>query len=171
MDIGGPVLVGTLIAAAISVFIPKELFAQYLPGGLISMVVMMLIGIPIYVCATASIPIAAALIMKGLSPGAAWVFLMTGPATNAASFLVIWKTLGRRTAIIYLLTVAGCALAFGLMIDYIFKMTSKAQMMQHIHEMPTSLVKTASAILLFAILIYGIYRTMRRPHTAHGGKQ
>ncbi len=167
MDIGGPVLVGTLIAAAISAFIPNEFFAQYLPGGLISMLVMMLIGIPIYVCATASIPIAAALIMKGLSPGAAWVFLMTGPATNAASFMVIWKKLGKRTAVIYLLAVAGSALAFGLLIDYVFKMTSKTQTMEHVHEMPTNWLKTASAIFLFAILIYGIYRKMRRAHTVH----
>ena len=77
------------------------------------MLVMMLIGIPIYVCASASVPVAAALILKGLSPGAALVFLITGPATNAAGLATIWNTLGRRTAILYLLTVAGCALAGG----------------------------------------------------------
>lgn len=157
-DIGRPMLVGIFIAAAISAIIPKDFFAQYLPGGIISMLVMMLIGIPIYVCATASVPIAAALIIKGLSPGAALVFLMTGPATNAASFMVIWKTLGRRTAIIYLATVAGCAIAFGLIIDYIFKLTGSASMMQHIHEMPTSLLKTISAIVLLAVLIFPTIR-------------
>ena len=63
------------------------------------------------------IPIAAAMILKGLSPGAALVFLMTGPATNAAGLATIWHTLGRRTAVLYLLTVAGCALAFGSLVD------------------------------------------------------
>jgi uncharacterized membrane protein YraQ (UPF0718 family) len=55
-------------------------------------------------------PIAAALILKGLTPGAALVFLMTGPATNAASFVTIWKILGRATALTYLATIAGCAI-------------------------------------------------------------
>jgi len=156
-DIGGPMLIGIFIAAAISAFVPKELF-EYLPKGIISMVVMALVGIPIYVCATASIPIAAALIMKGISPGAAWVFLMTGPATNAASFMVIWKTLGKRTAIIYLASVAGCALSFGILIDYVFKFKSKAQAVEHIHAMPASLFKTVSAIALLAVLVFAIIR-------------
>jgi uncharacterized membrane protein YraQ (UPF0718 family) len=153
-DIGRPMLIGIFIAAAISAIIPKDFFAQYLPGGIISMLVMMLIGIPIYVCATASVPIAAALILKGLSPGAALVFLMTGPATNAASFMVIWKTLGRRTAIVYLATVAICAIAFGLMIDYIFKLTGPASMMQHIHQGMTGVLNNISAIVLLVVLVF-----------------
>jgi uncharacterized membrane protein YraQ (UPF0718 family) len=166
-DIGKPMLIGVFIAAAISALIPKDFFATYLPGGIVSMLVMMLVGIPIYVCAIASIPIAAALIMKGLSPGAAWVFLMTGPATNAASFMVIWKTLGKRTAIIYLATVAGCALAFGLIIDYIFKITGPAESMHHIHAAGTNPLKTISAIILLAVLIYAIIRKNKhKPETS-----
>ena len=157
-DIGKPMLVGIFIAAGISALIPADFFAHYLPGGIISMLVMMMVGIPIYVCATASVPIAAALIAKGLSPGAALVFLMTGPATNAASFLVIYKTLGRRTAIIYLATVAGCSIAFGLIIDYIFRLTGPAQIMHHIHNPPINLLKSASAIVLLAVLVYAIIR-------------
>jgi uncharacterized membrane protein YraQ (UPF0718 family) len=155
-DIGKPMLIGIIIAAAITASLPKDFFAAYLPGGIISMLVMMLIGIPVYVCATASVPIAAALIAKGLSPGAALVFLMTGPATNAASFITIWQTLGRRTAIIYLATVAGCAIAFGLTIDYLFKITGPQDTIQHIHSAPTNLLKTAAAIILLAVLIYAI---------------
>jgi hypothetical protein len=155
-DIGKPMLIGIFIAAAISAIVPADFFAHYLPGGIISILVMMMVGIPIYVCATASVPIAAALIAKGLSAGAALAFLMTGPATNAASFLVIWKTLGRRTAIIYLATVAGCAVAFGLIIDYIFKFTGPAEIMSHIHNAPAGLFKNASAIILLAILAYAI---------------
>ena len=169
MDIGRAMLIGLVIAAAMSAFIPDDFFAAYLSSGILSMFVIMLVGIPVYVCATASVPIAAVLIEKGISPGAALVFLMTGPATNAASIVIIWQTLGRRTAIIYLLTVAGCALAFGLTIDYIFNFTVSANTIPHVHASSGNLLKTASAILLFAILIYGIYRKMRRPHMAHTG--
>jgi uncharacterized membrane protein YraQ (UPF0718 family) len=157
-DIGGAMFIGLFIAAAISALVPKDFFAAYLPGGIISMLIMMLFGIPVYVCATASVPIAAVLIAKGLSPGAALVFLMTGPATNAASFITIWKTLGRRTAIIYIVAVAGCALAFGLTIDYIFNITGPQQVTEHIHNTPGNILKTASAIVLLAVLIYGIIR-------------
>jgi uncharacterized protein len=163
-DIGKPMLVGIFIAAAISAIIPKDFFAQYLPGGIISMLVMMLIGIPVYVCATASVPIAAALIIKGLSPGAAIVFLMTGPASNAASLVTIWQTLGRRTAIIYLAAVAGCSLASGMIIDYIFKITGPAESMQHIHNAGTGLFKTISAIVLLALLIYAIINKSIQHH-------
>jgi hypothetical protein len=77
----------------------------------------MAIGIPLYVCATASTPIAASLIVAGLSPGAALVFLITGPATNSASLVTLWKVLGRRATILYLVTVAVGALATGIAVD------------------------------------------------------
>ena len=103
-DIGKPLLVGLVIAALISTVVPDDFFAARLGRGLPAMLVMMLIGIPMYVCASASVPVAAALILKGLGPGAALVFLSTGPGTNAAGLATIWNTLGRRTAILYLLT-------------------------------------------------------------------
>ena len=77
----------------------------------------MALGIPIYVCATASVPVAAALILKGVSPGAAMVFLMTGPATNAAAITTIWRTMGRRTAVLYLIATAVSALGAGIVLD------------------------------------------------------
>ena len=119
-DIGKPMLAGLVIAALISTLVPDDFFVEKLGTGIFAMIVMMFIGIPMYVCSTASVPIAAALMMKGLTPGAAMVFLMTGPATNAASLVTIWKSLGSRTAIIYMLTVAGCALLAGITLDYIY---------------------------------------------------
>ena len=83
-DIGKAMLVGLVIAAVISALVPDGYFAEKLGTGILAMVVMMLLGIPVYVCATASVPVAAALILKGLTPGAALVFLMTGTATTAA---------------------------------------------------------------------------------------
>ncbi len=116
-DIGKPMLIGLVVAAMLAVFVPGDFFANHLGIGLLPMVVMMIVGIPMYVCATASVPIAAALILKGVTPGAALVFLMAGPATNAAGLATVWKTLGRNTAITYLVTVALCALGSGLLLD------------------------------------------------------
>ena len=119
-DISRALLFGVILAALISALLPQNAFAAYLGGGLVAMLLMMLVGIPIYVCSTASIPIAVGFMHMGASPGAALVFLITGPATNAAAISVIWKVLGRRTAIIYIITVALGALLSGLCLDAIF---------------------------------------------------
>ena len=85
----------------------------YLGGGVLSIVLMMALGIPIYVCASASVPIAAGLIHLGASPGAALAFLIAGPASNAATITTVWKLLGRRTVFLYLLTIAVSAVGAG----------------------------------------------------------
>jgi uncharacterized membrane protein YraQ (UPF0718 family) len=154
-DIGKAMLVGLVIAALISALVPDGYFAEKLGTGIFAMVVMMFLGIPVYVCATASVPVAAALIIKGLTPGAALVFLMTGPATNAASFAAIWKVLGRTTAITYLATVAGCALLSGILLDYIalgvdFEIVTRPAWM-----LPP-VVKHISAVLLLAVLAFAV---------------
>jgi len=145
------ILVGLIVAAIISAVVPDGFFAEKLGLGILPMVVMMFLGIPVYVCATASVPVAAAMMLKGLTPGAALVFLMTGPATNAAAFVTIWKALGRRTAITYLITVAGCALTAGILLDYLigredFNVVSKTG------QMLPGYVKNISAVVLLAVL-------------------
>ncbi|MGD9110519.1 MAG: SO_0444 family Cu/Zn efflux transporter [Phycisphaerales bacterium] len=155
-DIGKAMLVGLVIAAFLSALVPDDYFADKLVHPVVAMLVMMVLGIPVYVCATASVPIAAVLIMKGLDPGAALVFLMTGPATNAASFTTIWKGLGGRTAIIYLATVAGCALAAGLLLDYIAAGFDFAVMTRPGWMMP-QVAKNASAVVLLSILFHAIF--------------
>jgi uncharacterized membrane protein YraQ (UPF0718 family) len=152
-DIGGAMLAGLVIAAFISVLVPDDFFAEKLGTGIFAMVVMMIMGIPMYVCASASVPIAAALILKGLTPGAALVFLMTGPATNAATFVTIWKTLGRATAITYLATIAGCSLLSGIVLDYIIGGVSSGATAHYHGWMLPPLVKNISAAVLLAVLI------------------
>ena len=121
-DIGKALLVGLVLAALISAIIPENYFGPYLGGGIGAILIMMLVGIPVYVCATASVPVAAALVLQaGVSPGAALAFLLTGPATNAATIVTVWKVMGPRTALIYLGTVAATALASGLALDLIFQ--------------------------------------------------
>ncbi len=156
-DIGKPLLIGLVIAALISAFVPKDFFAESIGTGITSMFIMMLIGIPIYVCSSASVPIAAAMILKGLSPGAALVFLMTGPATNAASIATIWKMLGWKTAILYLISIAGCALMAGVTLNYILTdfFPNEAPMHHHVEMIPLA-AKYLSAAVLMAVLIYAI---------------
>ena len=160
-DIGRAMLVGLVVAAFISALVPENFFAEYLGTGIFAMVVMMFLGIPVYVCATASVPVAAALILKGLTPGAALVFLMTGPATNAASFVTIWKALGKVTAITYLATVAGCALASGILLDYIAAGVDFDIAHQHGWMLPSA-VKYVSAVVLLVVLGYAVWSGSER---------
>ncbi len=155
-DIGKAMIVGLAIAAMISALVPDGFFAEKLGTGITAMVVMMFLGIPIYVCATASVPVAAALILKGLTPGAALVFLMTGPATNAASFITIWKALGKKTAIIYLASVAGCALLAGITLDYIAAGID-LKIVERATWMIPKIAKNISAVTLLAILMFAIF--------------
>ncbi len=157
-DIGWPLVIGILIAGLITALIPGDFFVRYLGSGWLSMVVMMIAGIPMYVCATASVPIAAALWMKGVSAGAVLVFLMTGPATNAAAIMTIWRILGRRTALIYLAVVGIGALFCGSLIDLIITDSAGMPPSGHIHE-EFSIYKQLSALILIAVLIYAGWRS------------
>ncbi|MGA2915236.1 MAG: permease [Sedimentisphaerales bacterium] len=160
-DIGTAMLTGLIIAAVISVILPDNFFSEKIGTGIGSMILMMMVGIPLYVCATASVPIAAALIAKGLSPGAALVFLMTGPATNAAGLAIIWKILGHRTAVIYLLTIALCALASGLLLNAMFSDLGN-QIHSHFHKMSIAPYQHISAVILLIILGFGIYKKYKK---------
>jgi len=121
-DIGLALLVGIFIAGAMAAIVPQDHLATYIGGGVLSILLLMAAGVPVYVCATASVPIAAGFIHIGVSPGAALAFLIAGPATNAATFTTIWKLLGRRTAILYITTIAVSAFGCGLLLDWLFPM-------------------------------------------------
>lgn len=111
---------GTLLAGVISAAVPDEFIASYLGGGLSSMLLMLVVGIPLYICASASTPIAAALILKGVSPGAALVFLLVGPATNITSLSVLFGLLGRRATSLYLAAIAVVSVLCGLALDLVY---------------------------------------------------
>ena len=118
-DIGGRLVIGLLVAALIQVAIPDEFFLTFGKQPLLQMLVILVVAVPMYICSTGSIPVAAALMMKGLSPGAALVMLMAGPAVNLASILVVRKALGRQFTVIYLLTIVGFSILFGLLVNAI----------------------------------------------------
>ena len=118
-DVGKWLVIGLLIAALITVAVPNEWLAALHEYKLLNMIIVLAIAIPMYVCATGSIPIAVSLMAKGLTPGAALVLLMAGPAVNSASILVIGKVFGRRTLSLYVLSIIIGAMLFGLGIDYL----------------------------------------------------
>lgn len=118
-DIGKWLVVGLVVAGLITVFVPDSFFAVFKDNSLLSMLLVLAIAIPMYICATGSIPIAVALMMKGLTPGAGLVLLMAGPACNVASILVIGRVLGRRTLLTYLASIIAGSVGFGLVIDHL----------------------------------------------------
>lgn len=118
-DIGLWLVVGLAVAGLITVLVPDGFFLRFADTPVVNMAAMLAVSVPMYVCATGSIPIAVALMLKGLTPGAALVLLMAGPASNMASIFVIRKVLGRKTLWLYLLSITAGAIAFGCGIDYL----------------------------------------------------
>ncbi len=173
-DIGRWLVIGLAIAALITVIVPQDFFASLADYPLLSMLLVLAISVPMYLCATGSIPIAVALMLKGLSPGAALVLLMAGPATNAASILMVYKVLGRATTAIYLTAIIIGSMAFGLIIDYLlpaqwFTLTLDAHCAHCVASHATPWVQYASAIILSLLLVYAIYtRTHGHKHRHHG---
>ena len=125
-DIARALLVGVIIAGVLGALIPEDFLARYLGTGPLSIALMMAVGIPIYVCATASVPLAASFIFLGATPGAALAFLIAGPATNAATITTIGRVLGRRVTVIYLATVAVSAFGGGLLLDWLMPWAADA---------------------------------------------
>jgi len=123
-DIAWPLLLGVVVAGTIAAIIPPGAMQPYVGGGVLSMLMMIVVGMPVYICATASVPVAAGLIHLGASPGAALAFLIAGPATNAATVMTVWRVLGRRTLVVYMLTIVASAVLFGLTLDAIYNAAS-----------------------------------------------
>lgn len=116
-SIGKWLVIGLIIAALITVCVPSDFFVSLADRPLLAMIAVVAVAVPMYVCATGSIPIALSLMLKGLSPGTALVLLMAGPAANFASITVISRTMGRRSAAVYLGSIVLGAICFGLAID------------------------------------------------------
>jgi hypothetical protein len=161
-DIAKWLVIGLLIAALISVVIPDQFFSEFQMSGLLGMIVILIVSIPLYICATSSVPIAAVLLMKGLSPGALLVFLMAGPATNAATITVIGKNLGKKTLFIYLTSLIVGSLVFGLVIDYFLPAGWFLPIMGteggHVHQILPGWLNVGSAIVLTLLLAYSFIK-------------
>lgn len=159
MDIAKWLLIGLVIAALITTFIPDDFFAGAIGQGWSGMILILIASLPLYVCATASVPIAAALMLKGLSPGAALVFLMAGPATNAATMTVIKQTLGSKTLFAYLISIILGALISGFVIDNFLPASwfeiGHMAMHGHNHNALPFWLESGAAILLGGAILRG----------------
>ena len=150
-DIAPWFFLGVVLAGIITALVPDTLISGYLGGGLASMLFMLAFGIPLYICASAATPIAAALILKGVSPGAALVFLLAGPATNMASLTVLGNLIGRRATALYLAAIAGTSVVWGLLLDGIYAglgISAKASMGQAVELLPFEVQLAGTAIVL-----------------------
>lgn len=165
-DVGLWLVVGVLVAGAISAFVPPSFFLDVLGGELTSMLAMMLVGVPMYVCASSSTPIAASLLLKGLSPGAALVFLLTGPATNATTLTVMARTFGPALTGVYVGAIVVCSLVFGLLANRIY-----AALGFDIHAVLGAVNESVPAWLEIgsaALLVLLILRAVVLSRQAHG---
>jgi len=153
-DIAPWTAVGILAAAAISTFVPPDAMAQQ-GSGLVAMSTILLIGIPMYICATASTPVAASLLAAGVSPGTVLVFLLAGPATNIGSIGIIGREIGTRAVVVYLAGISVCSICLGLLLDQWLMLTNGVvdpQMSGHVRMVPGWLSLAAAMLLpLFAI--------------------
>ena len=163
-DIAFWLVIGLVVATLISMVIPDDFFADNLGRGLPQMLLMMAIGIPLYVCSTASVPIAAVLMMKGISAGAAFVFLVTGPATNAATMIIIGRVMGWRVLSVYLGSIIVLALSFGLGLDWLTGVTGwqVTPLMEHEHGLNPILTWGTAGLLTFFIVLHFTKRLERR---------
>jgi uncharacterized membrane protein YraQ (UPF0718 family) len=159
-DISKTLIIGIVLAGIISTAIPKGFFENYLGSGIVSMLVILVVGIPLYICATASTPIASALILKGLSPGAALVLLLAGPATNIATILIVSKQMGRKTVIVYLISIAFMSIILGLLLNqfYFYLGVNAMASVGETTEVIPDIIKIAGSVILAGLITYNLAR-------------
>ena len=161
-DILVPLLQGLSVAALISIVIPPDFIATYFSDSkYLVFILMLLISLPIYVCATASVPIAVALMAKGVSAGAVFVFLMAGPATNASSIAVVKKILGKKVMFLYLFLVATISIFFGIVFDLFLKAELPISFHHHSHDHGQNYFSTILAISFILLMINAYFNKSR----------
>jgi len=162
-DLAPSLVLGLLLSAAVTLLVPESAFAAA-GSGLGAMLLMLLIGIPVYICAAASTPLAAAMILKGLSPGAALVFLLAGPATNIGSLMLLARELGWRTIGAMLFSLSVTAVLLGLLVDQIYRWLAiepRASIAEHTHSEP-GWFASACAALLAGLIVISLIRSRTR---------
>lgn len=160
-SMGKWLLIGLVIATLITIFVPDSFFVGLRQYPLIAMIAVVLIAVPMYICATGSIPIAMSLMLKGLSPGVAFVMLMAGPAANFASILILDKTQGRKATTVYVASVIVTAIAFGLLIDFLLPSSwfyINPTIEGHNAHMHMGWFETACSITLGVLLLFSFIK-------------
>ncbi len=169
-DIGKPFLIGVLIAGIITFFFPDDLTVWTNDHSFLSMLVMLITGIPMYVCATSSTPIAAALILKGLNPGAALVFLLAGPATNAATINIVKDIFNKRALVIYLSMITITSLSMGFFVDFLYDIlgVQASAVVGQASELFPESIQLIAAMILSGLIVFNMVSHFRQqPSHAH----
>jgi uncharacterized membrane protein YraQ (UPF0718 family)/copper chaperone CopZ len=160
-DISFNLTIGLVLSGVIAFFVPAGFFEKYVNNEFLSMLLMCALGIPMYTCVTASIPVAVALMLKGLSPGAAFVFLTVGPATNFSFIMVIAQVMGKRIVAVYLTTLTVMSIVMGYALNAVFKITGTksldALVSQHFCGHAPLWAQAVSVVFL-AVLLLSFYR-------------
>lgn len=159
-DIAKPLFWGLILGALITAAIPQNLSELLVEYSWISYLIVIVIAVPMYVCATASLPIAAALMLSGVSAGAAFVFLSAGPATNTVTISVVKKMLGNKSLYIYLGSIVVGSVLFGLGLDYVFSVSQiNPRSLLHLHE-EAGVIAVLSSVILWTLVAYLITKSM-----------
>ncbi|MCF7816543.1 MAG: permease [Kiritimatiellales bacterium] len=161
-DIARAMVLGIVISGLISGLVPENYFADRMGDSVAAMFLMLLIGIPLYVCSSGSVPIALAFIKAGISPGAALIFLITGPATNAATLTTLWQIIGRKQLVVFLIVLSVCALGAGFIMNGLNLHMAISDYACHACG-GTSWFDIACAVALIAILLKGLLPERRKP--------
>jgi uncharacterized membrane protein YraQ (UPF0718 family) len=160
-DMARPLFLGVLVSGVVSGLVPEGFFSGSLPPGFAAYALALVIGIPIYVCSASSVPIAATFIHMGVSPGAAMVFLISGPATNAAGIVAMWRQIGRAGTAAYLGAIGLVSILSGVLLDGVIDgVRESVPIMQaaHDHAGQGSIWPVAAAVLLLLVLLPGLLR-------------
>jgi len=155
-DMAKALLVGLILGSLFITFIPKEYSSMLFDNQFLTYFVIMLFAIPLYTCATASLPIAAALMIQGMSGGAAFIFLTAGPATSAVTMSIVYKMLGKTSLIIYVSTISILALVFGILFDLFFDNLEILRVSME-HE-GSSFVESIASLAVLLLIFYHLFK-------------
>lgn len=160
-DLARALIIGLLLAGLITTLMPEDMLRGNLSAGPLAFLLATAISLPLYVCSTASIPMAYALMAAGLSPGAALVFLITGPATNTATIVTVWQMLGRAATAIYLVTLLVVSWVAGWMFNAVISSEQSAEAMHHHEALHPNLWQHGSGLLLIGLLVFSIWKSRK----------
>jgi hypothetical protein len=164
-------LLGFVLSGLITVVVPDDFFGETIPTGFIAMLAMLALSMPMYICATASTPVAAALVLKGLDPGAALVLLLAGPATNITTMLVVRNFLGTAVLRVYIVSLVVVSLLLGWLVNLLYAAmeVDLSQAIPHVHEMRHGVLATAGGVVLAALLLFHAWRLWVVPRKKSSG--
>lgn len=156
-DMVKPLFIGLILGALFTTFVPKEYSSMLFENQFLTYIVIILIAMPLYVCATASLPLAAALMLNGMSGGAVFIFLTAGPATSAVTMSVVYKLLGKKSLIIYTGTIALLSLLFGFLYDTFFSELNILKFSTDNEE--TSIIDQISSLIILILISYYLVKS------------